>query len=114
MSSPDTIAAIIRDLEQMKSGQHEPPPPPTLPPSQGDGNDGGMERRINTLEGKVDKLVDRTVAIEVGIATLTERMAHLPSKEYLDDKFGKMLTRTGIMVAIIGGIVGLAVRFIPA
>lgn len=58
---------------------------------------GGMEARIARLEahmdhlqgdmgevkGRLAKVEDRLVGVETNIATLTERIAHLPSKEYL-------------------------------
>ncbi len=52
------------------------------------GGDGGgtyddMERRVTKLEDKVDKLIDRATAVEVSIATLSERIAHLPSKDFI-------------------------------
>lgn len=67
-----------------------------------DGDGGGisddMERRVTTLEGKVDKLIDRATAVEVNLATLTERVAHLPSKGFI---VGCTVTTLAAMAALI-------------
>jgi hypothetical protein len=42
-----------------------------------------MDARIERLEGKVDKLDDRFRGVEITLATLTERVSHLPSKGFI-------------------------------
>lgn len=42
-----------------------------------------MEDRVNRLEGRIDKVVDELGSVNVSIATLTERVAHLPSKGFI-------------------------------
>jgi hypothetical protein len=53
----------------------------------GGGGGGDMERRIERLEDKVDsldqRLGDRVGKVEQGLATLAERVAHLPSKGFI-------------------------------
>lgn len=63
----------------------------------GAGGGGDMEQRIaklevkvdhiaaavGTLTGRVDKMDDRLRGVEVNLATLTERVAHLPSKGFI-------------------------------
>lgn len=50
----------------------------------GDGGNGGyMEARIARLETAADRVDDRLRSVEVGIATLSERVAHLPSKGFI-------------------------------
>lgn len=83
-ATPENIAQLIRELEELPIGADNiPPAPPALPPERGDDNGGDMERRVTKLEDKVDKLIDRATAVEVSIATLSERIAHLPSKDFI-------------------------------
>lgn len=49
----------------------------------GDGTSGGMEARVNRLEDRLDKLTDRIGGVEVNLATLAERVAHLPGKGFV-------------------------------
>ena len=51
-----------------------------------DGSGGGgsaVDARLTRLEGQYDKLRDDNVAIRESLATLNERVAHLPSKEFI-------------------------------
>ena len=54
----------------------------------------GVERRMDRLEGRMDRLEGRMDSIdgrlrgvETGLATLTERVAYLPSKEFMVQGF---------------------------
>lgn len=55
----------------------------------GGGNNGGMDRidllekRLDKFEGKFDGLQKDVVELRVAVATLTERVAHLPSKGFI-------------------------------
>jgi archaellum component FlaC len=49
----------------------------------GGGTSGGMESRVNRLEERVDKLVDGLGEVKVNLATLNERVSHLPSKDFI-------------------------------
>lgn len=77
--------------------------------SGSDGNDGGMdtaridalEKRFDKFEGKFETLQKEVVELRVQIATLTERIAHLPSKEFIYKGIAGLVT-------LIGGIVVLA------
>lgn len=74
-----------------------------LKSGDGGGTSDGMEPRVKRLEDRLDKLYDKVGAVEVGIATLTERVAHLPSK-------GFIVTSLATAVVIIGGLVMMADR----
>lgn len=41
-----------------------------------------LEARVGRLEGQIDKVDDRLVGVQVALATLNERVAHLPGKGY--------------------------------
>ena len=49
----------------------------------GGGTLDGMEKRIERLEVGLDKIDDRLRGVEIKLATLNERVAHLPSKGYI-------------------------------
>lgn len=49
----------------------------------GGGGSGSLEDRVNRLEGRLDKVVEELGGVKVNIATLTERVAHLPSKGFI-------------------------------
>lgn len=93
---------------------------PGLPLRSSGGNGGGMEVRIARLESDVDhlktdvsqvKLDVREIRTDVGalrvdVATLKENVRHLPTKVWIG-------TVMAGMVAAIGGLVAIIVRFIP-
>lgn len=58
----------------------------------GDGTSGTMEARVSRLEQRADKLADDVANIRSDLATLTERVSHLPSKGYIDARLLAMLT----------------------
>lgn len=51
--------------------------------ASGGGGSGPVDDRLNRLEGRIDKVGDELGEVKVNIATLTERMAHLPSKGFI-------------------------------
>lgn len=61
----------------------------SLPGGGDGGNNGGMDRidllekRFDKLEGKFDGLQKDVVDLRVSVATLAERVAHLPSKGFI-------------------------------
>lgn len=50
----------------------------------GSGGSPPMEERVTRLEGRIDKVVDELGDVKVNIATLSERVSHLPSKGYIN------------------------------
>lgn len=42
-----------------------------------------LEVRMDGVEGRLEKVDDRLRGVEVGLATLAERVAHLPSKGFI-------------------------------
>ena len=69
----------------------------------GGGTSGGMEGRVSRLEARFDKMVDETAEIRVNLATLTERVSHLPSKGFIVS-----VVSTGVVV--LGGVILAADR----
>ncbi|AKM09851.1 hypothetical protein AB433_07430 [Croceicoccus naphthovorans] len=67
----------------------------------GDGTFDGMDHRVSRLEHRLDKLGDGLGEVEVKLATLNEKVSHLPSKSYID-------TRLLIMLAVIAALVAFA------
>ncbi len=72
---------------------------------------GQMDGRMDRLEGRMDGIDSRLRSVEVGIATLAERVAHLPSKGFI---VAALLTGFAIMGALISfqdqiqGLLGIA------
>lgn len=65
------------------------------------GGSGPVDDRLNRLEGRVDKVGDELGEVKVNLATLTERVAHLPSK-------GFIVTTTMASLALIAALVVFA------
>lgn len=59
--------------------------------------------RFTRLEGRIDKIDDRLHGVEINLATLNERVAHLPSK-------GFMVVGLITAVAVVSGAIGLSER----
>lgn len=49
----------------------------------GGGTSGGMEDRVRRIETTVDQLGRDVTELRVNLATITERVAHLPSKGFI-------------------------------
>lgn len=64
----------------------------------GGGNSGGMDGRMDRLEGRMDKIDDRLRGAEQQLATLNERVAHLPSKGFI---VNALITGLTVMAALI-------------
>jgi predicted nuclease with TOPRIM domain len=62
-----------------------------------------MEARITRLEARADKVADNLTDVRVELATLKERVAHLPSKDFI-------VRALATSVAILGGMFMLADR----
>jgi tetrahydromethanopterin S-methyltransferase subunit B len=87
----------------------------------GGGTSGGMEARVARLESDMEhvkKAVDRLETsvsdtkkslgeVKTTVSVLDERSKHFPTRT-------ELLTTSAVMVAIIGAIVALIVRFLPA
>lgn len=98
--------SIDRLIEQLRNvGSTPPPPVPPLPPSGGGGTSGGMEGRVAKLEAHVETLrtdvgmVRKDVGdIRVHIATMLERLAHVPSRGFV---VTATTTSIGLLTAVI-------------
>ena len=51
--------------------------------ANGGGGSGPVDDRVSRLEGRIDKVGDELGDVKVNLATLTERVAHLPSKGFI-------------------------------
>ena len=87
----DVNNILQKELQELKHG--------------GDGTSGGMEARVAKLEAdvghlvkQVDKIDARTEQMPSKLATLEERMAHLPSKGFI---VGVVITAMTAMVALL-------------
>ena len=90
----DNLASIFRNQEQLVETMSR------LAEHQGSGNGGGgMEHRIGRLETAMDKIDDRLRGVEIGVATLAERVAHLPSKGFI---VSVVLIALAVIAAMIG------------
>lgn len=58
---------------------------------------GRLEVRMDRLEGRMDGIDGRLRGVETGLATLTERVAHLPSKSFI---VTGLLTSLAILTAL--------------
>lgn len=86
----EELKAMLADAERMGyKGGH------------GGGGGSAVDARLTRLEGQYDKLRDDNVAIRESLATLNERVAHLPSKEFIVKVVGGAL-------AIIAGLATFA------
>ncbi|KPF76745.1 hypothetical protein IP68_02295 [Blastomonas sp. AAP25] len=63
----------------------------------GSGGSGPTDDRVTRLEGRIDKVADELGDVKVNIATLTERVSHLPSK-------GFIVTTTTAALALVAAI----------
>lgn len=100
--------------ERRSSGSAGKPPKPPLIGGEGSGNSGGMEARLAKLEAHMEHVladVSKLSAIPAEIATLTERVSHLPTKDELGTKLRNYLVVAGIIFTIIGTLIGLAFKF---
>jgi hypothetical protein len=69
-----------------------------------------MEQRLNRLETRMEKIDDRLRGVEINLATLAERVAHLPSKGFLVTVVlgtGAVLSVLTLFPAQIRSLVGL-------
>lgn len=97
MGVDDRLNLIFRQTAELRAMHEE------WRASQGDsgGGSGPVDDRLNRLEGRVDKVSDELSGVKVNLATLTERIAHLPSK-------GFIVTTTMTSLALIAALVVFA------
>ncbi len=57
-----------------------------------------IEDRLEKVEAKLEKVDDRLRGVETGVATLSERVAHLPSKGFI---VRALLASLAIIAALI-------------
>jgi len=67
-----------------------------------------MEPWQASVEKRLDKLESGLTDVQVGVATLTERVAHLPSKGFIVTGFVTTLVLIAALVAFAEKIQGLA------
>ncbi|WP_446325498.1 hypothetical protein [Blastomonas sp. CACIA14H2] len=65
------------------------------------GGSGPVDDRVSRLEGRIDKVGDELGEVKVNVATLTERIAHLPSK-------GFIVTTTMASLALLAALIVFA------
>lgn len=73
-----------------------------------------MEERLARLEVHMEHVradLSKLADVPASLATLTERVAHLPTKEELGTKLRNYLGIAGAVFAIIGVIIGVAFKF---
>lgn len=75
-----------------------PPAPPAPPPPGGGGGDtgGDLPRRVDRLEGKVDKMADDIGEIKVSLGRVNERLDHMATTTdiaRLDGRFDQLVER---------------------
>lgn len=62
------------------------------------GGGGGHLDRISRLEARVDRMSEELAGTRVNLATLTERVAHLPSKGFI---VAALLSTLAVVAALI-------------
>lgn len=60
---------------------------------------GGMDDRLARIEARIDRQADKLADIDVRMATLTERVAHLPGKGFIVQALIGALTVIALLVA---------------
>lgn len=100
VSSAERIIEALRSLGSVEAGGGSVPPP--LPPNDGGGTFEGMEPRIAKLEADM--------------ATVKERLNHLPTKlevrDLIDTSLEKTATRVQRNIGVWGGLAALALAAI--
>lgn len=70
----------------------------------GDGMDAwqtSVEKRLDSLDGRVGRMDDRLGKVEVSLATLVERVAHLPGKGFVvTSAVSTVMAITGLLVLL--------------
>lgn len=101
LPSKDGIASIVAQLTALdEAGSAGFPPPPPLNPGEGGGRFDPMEPRVAKLEAHMEHVraeLAKLSTMPVEIATVKERVSHLPSK-------GFVVTAA---VSTVGGVVAL-------
>lgn len=97
MKVDDSLQRLFTEISELRARQrqHEEP----LHGGGGGGTSGGMEQRVARLEGSVDRLRDDVGDLRVQLATLSERVNHLPGKGFI----------VGASVSTITGLIALFV-----
>ncbi|TBN48491.1 hypothetical protein EYF88_13370 [Paracoccus sediminis] len=94
MSDLDKAVASFTDKFRERHGRT--PDEPKGPDNPGGGD--GVEARLQRLEARVEKVDDRLRGVEINLATLSERVAHLPSKGFI---ITSLATGVGLLSAVI-------------
>jgi hypothetical protein len=92
-----------------RSQASSPPPPAPPQSSHGDGAGGDLPRRVERLEGKVDRMADDIGEIKVSLGKVNERLGHMPTKADMGTSlfkqylavFGALITSTLGLAAIM-------------
>lgn len=72
--------------------------------ANGGGGSGPVDDRVSRLEGRIDKVGDELGEVKVNLATLTERVAHLPSKGFIVSTSMTLLTVIAALVVFADNI----------
>lgn len=95
MGVDDHYRALLTELSTAREQLRRREP---LSNGGGGGTSGGMEDLVMRLERQHEQLGKDVADLRVAVATLTERVAHLPGK-------GFIVTATSATIALIGSIV---------
>jgi tetrahydromethanopterin S-methyltransferase subunit G len=108
--------AYIEELEAKASAAQEQA---TLKGGSGNGTSGGMEARVSKLEALVEGVradLAKLATVPADVATVKERLSHLPTKIEVRDDIDKAMERAGTRmqrtVGVTGALVAIAVAAI--
>lgn len=103
MTIDERLAQIVNTQGELRDMQAQLSN--ALKGGDGGGNSGGMDERLNRLEGNFDKLRednsqlrDRIASVSERVATLSEKVSHLPSKGWID---ARLLGLLALIAAIV-------------
>ncbi|WP_375249515.1 hypothetical protein [Sphingomonas sp.] len=94
-------SALLEELIRRAGGGAIPPLPPNAPGLTSGGMDPwqtSVEKRLDSLDGRVQRLEADVSTIKVDMGVVKERVSHLPTKEYLVKVAGGMLALIATLV----------------
>lgn len=102
------IRDLIASLEALDASGASIPPPRWPPLNNAGGSD-----KFPDMEARINKLEEHVGNIRVDVASIKSDLEHLPSKDYIRDTLRNQLIGVSIIVAIVGGVVGVAAHLLP-
>ena len=102
-------ADALRKITNGRGPTIPPREPPLNPPGSG-GTPDDMEARLAKLEAHMEHVqadLARLNDVPASLATLTEKVANLPTKEELGTKLRNYLATAGVIMAIVGTAIGI-------